>query len=174
MVVHAVIALATVAAVAFVFDSAGVTVGPVAPTTWGFLWRAALTGLLLTGLPATLTGVLERGHMYVNWHPSHRAKLLLSLAILVMTAAELATAAGTRGPAVLGSWLGVAVVAGNPAVCLGLSFYGLRITLGRQAIASTSYIPDMHREPPVDILVATAARVAERAKVLEVMEESSS
>ena len=52
------------------------------------------------------------------------------------------------------------MVLGNPLVCFGLSFYGLRITLGRQSLARTSYTPDMHREPPVDILESAAAHVA--------------
>jgi len=174
MVVHAVIALAAVAAAAFALDATGTIVGGVAPGTWALLWRGSLLLVLLAALPATLTGITERNHMYVNWHFSHRAKLVLSLALLALTAWELIAALGSGGRAPsVSSALGLAVVVGNPVVCLTLSFYGLRISLGRQAIARTSYVPDMMQTPPVDVLASAAAHVAERARVIEVMEEGS-
>ncbi len=174
MVVHAVIAFAAVAAVAFALDAAGSVVGGVAPGTWALLWRGSLVLVLLAALPATLTGITERNHMYVNWHGSHRAKLVLSLVLVALAAAELVGAAGRGGsPVAVGSALGLAVVAVNPAVCLALSFYGLRISLGRQAIARTSYVPDMMKDPPSDVLASAAVHVAERARVIEVMEEGS-
>ena len=171
MVVHAVIALAVVGALAFALDAAGAAVGPVGAATWAFLWRTALIGLLLGALPATLSGITERNHMYVNWHPSHKAKLVLSLVLLGLVIAELAVVAAAAGPARVVSPLGLAVVVANPLVCLALSFYGLRITLGRQALAATSYVADMDREPPVDILATVAVHVAEKAKVTEILEE---
>lgn len=174
MIVHAVIALSAVAAAAFVCEATGATVGAIAPATWAFLLRAALVGLLAVAVPATISGITERGHMYVNWQPSHRAKPLLSLLLLGLAAAELAGLALADRPLTLGSWLALAVVLGNPLVCFGLSFYGLRITLGRQSLARTSYTPDMHREPPVDILASAAAHVAQRAAVIDVLEESRS
>ncbi len=174
MVVHAVIAFAAVAAVAFALDAAGATVGGVAPGTWALLWRGALALVLLAALPATLSGITERSHMYTNWHGSHRAKLVLSLVLVALSAWELAAALGASGRAPsVSSALGLAVVAGNPLVCLALSFYGLRISLGRQAAARTSYVPDMMKDPPADVLASAAAYVAERAKVIEVLEEGS-
>jgi hypothetical protein len=173
MVVHSVIALAAVAALAFALEVTGATVGPATPTTWSFLWRAALVFMLLAALPAALSGITERSHMYVNWHPGHRAKLMLSGLLLGMAAAELVAVGVAGRPVSIASWLGLAVVLGNPLVCLALSFYGLRITLGHQALARTSYVPDMFREPPVDILDSAALHVAERAKVIEVLEEVS-
>ncbi|MCU0292208.1 MAG: hypothetical protein MUF10_09515 [Thermoanaerobaculaceae bacterium] len=174
MIVHAVIALSVVAAVAFVAEATGATPGGIAPATWSFLLRAALIGLLAIAVPATVTGITERSRMYVNWQRSHLAKLLLSLLLLGLAAAELAGLAGADRPVSLRSWLALLVVLGNPLVCFGLSFYGLRITLGRQALARTSYTPDMHREPPVDILESAAAHVAQRAAVIDVLEESRS
>ncbi len=174
MVVHAVIAFAAVAAVALPLDAAGAAAGAVAPGTWALLWRGSLLLVLLAALPATLSGVFERSHMYANWHGSHKAKLALSLALVALAVWELTAALGTGGRApALSSPLGLAVVAGNPLVCLALSFYGLRISLGRQAVARTSYVPDMMKTPPVDVLEAAAAHVAERAKVIEVLEEAS-
>jgi hypothetical protein len=171
MIVHAVIALAVVAAAAFAAEAAAWSVGPIGEATWAFLWRTSLVLMILAALPATASGITERGHMYVNWHPSHRAKLVLSLVLLGMVVGELATSAVLASAPTVRSWLGIAVVAGNPLVCLALSFYGLRISLGRQAIARLSYVPDMALDPPVDILAATAVHVAERAKVIEVMEQ---
>ena len=174
MVVHAVIALAVVAVLALVLDAAGAVVASIAPGTWSFLWRAALVGILATALPATLSGVTERNHMYANWHPSHRAKLVLSLVLLGLVVAELVALAGTAAPPRLGSPAGFAVVVVNPIVCLALSYYGLRITLGRQALAATSYVADLDREPPVDILDDVAAHVTEKAKVTDILEEHAS
>jgi hypothetical protein len=172
MVVHAVIAFAAVAAAAFALDAAGSSMTGVAPGTWPLLWRGSLLLVLLGALPATLTGITERNHMYVNWHGSHRAKLVLSLLLVGLAASELVAALALGGRAVsLSSALGLAVLAGNPVVCLALSFYGLRISLGRQAVARTSYVPDMMKDPPVDVLASAAAHVAERARVIEVMEE---
>ncbi|MFI5165677.1 MAG: hypothetical protein ACHQQS_03580 [Thermoanaerobaculales bacterium] len=173
MVVHAVIALAVVAAAAFTLDAANATVAGIARPTWAFLWHAALVLIVLAAIPATLSGLTERSHMYVNWHPSHAAKLALSMVLLAMVVAELAAVVAGSGAAMLGSWLGLAVVVGNPIVCLALSFYGLRISLGRQSLAGTSYVPDMFQNPPVNILEGAALHVAQRAKVIEVMEEVS-
>ena len=174
MVVHAVIALAAVGAGAFALDAAGALVAGVAPGTWTFLWKAAVALTFLAALPATLTGITERSHMYVNWHRSHKAKLVLSLLLVALTGAEIVAAAHLGGRAVaIGSPLGLAVVAGNPVVCLALSFYGLRISLGRQAVARASYVPDMLKTPPADLLESAAAHVAERARVIEVMGEGS-
>jgi hypothetical protein len=171
MVVHAVIALAAVGALAFVLDAAGAAIASIGPATWAFLWRAALVGLLVTALPATLSGISERNHMYANWHPSHRAKLVLSLVLLALVVAELAAVVAAPGPPRVTSALGLAIVVANPLVCLALSFYGLRITLGRQSLAATSYVADLDREPPVDILESVAVHVAEKAKVTEILEE---
>jgi hypothetical protein len=172
MVVHAVLAFVVVATLALALDAAGAAVAGVAPGTWAFLWRAALVLALAAALPATVSGVTERNHMYVNWPASHRAKLVLSLALVGLLAAELAAAAALgAGTPPVGSALGLAVVVANPLVALALSFYGLRFTLGRQAAARTSYVPEMFRTPPVDVLEGAAAFVAERAKVIEVMEE---
>jgi hypothetical protein len=171
MVVHAVIALAAVGALAFVLDAAGAAIASIGPATWAFLWRAALVGLLVTALPATLSGISERNHMYANWHPSHRAKLVLSLVLLTLVVAELAAVVAAPGPPRAVSALGLAIVVANPLVCLALSFYGLRITLGRQSLAATSYVADLDREPPVDILESVAVHVAEKAKVTEILEE---
>jgi hypothetical protein len=171
MIVHAVIALTVVAAVAFVCEASGLTVGSVARATWAFLLRGSLVGVLVIAVPATISGVTERGHMYVNWKGSHKAKLVLSLLLVALIAAELRALVMAGRPLELSSWLGLGVVAGNPLISFGLSFYGLRITLGRQSLARTSYTPDMYSTPPVDILESGAVHVAQKAAVIDILEE---
>ncbi|MBD3852125.1 MAG: hypothetical protein IFK93_12540 [Acidobacteria bacterium] len=171
MLVHAVIAFAPLAAVSFVLDASAATVGGIDAEVWRLLLWLALFGILIVALPATLTGISERNHMYANWPPSHRAKLVLSFVLVAMVSAEIVwlwTGSGGRG---LISWLGLAIVAGNNAVALALSYYGLRITLGRQSIGSTSYVPDMDREPPFDILDLVAEHAHEAPKMIDIQKE---
>jgi len=171
MLVHAVIAFAPLAAVSFVLDASAATVGGIDPGVWCLLLWVALVGMLIVALPATLTGISERNHMYANWPPSHRAKLVLSLVLVVMVSAEIValwSGAGGRG---LISWLGLAIVVGNCLVAMALSYYCLRISLGRQGVDSTSYVPDMDREPPVDILEVVAEYAKEEPKMIDVQKE---
>jgi len=171
MLVHAVIALAPLAAVSFVLDASAATVGGIDAEVWRLLLWVALFGMLIVALPATLTGISERNHMYANWPPSHRAKLVLSFVLVAMVSAEIVwlwTGSGGRG---LISWLGLAIVAGNNAVALALSYYGLRMTLGRQSIGSTSYVPDMDREPSIDILDVVAEHAHEEPKMIDIRKE---
>jgi hypothetical protein len=171
MLVHAVIAFAPLAAASFVLDASATTFAGIEPGAWRLLLWAALVGMLGVALPATLTGISERNHLYANWPPSHRAKLVLSVVLVVMVAGELtALKSGTNAHGVF-SWLGLAIVVGNNAVALALSYYGLRITLGRQGLGSTSYVSDMDREPPVDILDVVAEHAAEPAKIIDVQKE---
>lgn len=173
MVVHSVVALAVVGAASCVMAATESTVGSVLPATWGLLCWGSLAVLWVAALPATATGIAERNRMYANWHNSHKAKLWLSLLLLALVGGELAVAATAGVPDAIVSPLGLAVVVGNPLVSLLLSFYGLRITLGRQSLIRTSYVPDMHREPPVDVLDEAARHVAEPARVLEISEEAA-
>jgi hypothetical protein len=171
MLVHAVIAFAPLAAVSFVLEASAVAVAGVEPGVWRLLMWGALVGMLIVALPATLTGISERNHLYANWPPSHRAKLVLSLVLVVMVCGEIAALSFGIGEHGVVSWLGLAVVVGNCAVVLALSYYGLRITLGRQALGSTSYVSDMDREPPVDILEVVAEHASEPAKMIDVRKE---
>jgi hypothetical protein len=136
------------------------------------LW-VALIGMLAVAVPAIVTGVNERNRMYANWPPSHRAKLVLSIILLALVTVELAALGSGAAPQGALSWLGLAIVVGNCAVALALSYYGLRITLGRQALARTTYVPDMDREPPVDIIDVVADRAREPARLIDVREEGA-
>jgi hypothetical protein len=83
-----------------------------------------------------------------------------------------ALAASFAVPVRIPSWLGASVAAAV-VVVLALAAYGLRITLGRQALAKASYVPDMYREPPVDILETVAAAAAIDPKLIDPHEEDA-
>ena len=74
-------------------------------------------------------------------------------------------------PLRLGSWLALAVIPGNCALVLALSAFGLRITLGRQSLAGTSYQPDMDFDPPINILECVADFAEDPPKLIDVREE---
>jgi hypothetical protein len=171
MLVHAVVALAPLAAVSFVLESQALTIGSIAPEVWGALLRGSLIGILVLALPATFTGITERNHLYANWPPSHRAKLGLSIALVIMAATELLALQSAQNHFGILSWLGLAIVFGNCAVVFGLSFYGLKITLGRQGFGRLSYVPDIDWDPPLDILACVADFSGDAPKLIDVQKE---
>jgi len=171
IMVHAVLGLAPLAAAAFVLRAGDVWLGSLGPDVWTLLLRGSLVAMLLIAVPSTVTGILERNHMYANWHRTHRAKLWLSVAMIVLTAFACAALFSTADRAAVVSVVGVVVVVAIPVVVFLLSFYGLKITLGRQGLGRTSYVPDMKRTPPVDILEEVARWQVEDAKLVDVLTE---
>ncbi|MBI4917283.1 MAG: hypothetical protein HY825_15705 [Acidobacteria bacterium] len=167
MLVHSVLALVPLAAVAFALEAAAVGLGGFGPEVWRFLAVASLAISLAAALPATLSGILERGHAYVTWSATHKAKLALSLVLLALVAGELAMLAGALPDAPLR----VMVVAVNPVVAFLLSALGLKMSLGRQSLARTSYRPDLFREPPVDVLAVNAVHLGEPPDVIDILRE---
>lgn len=171
MLVHAAIALAPLAAAAMVLEASSVTFAGIGPAVWAFLFRGSLVGMLLIALPSILTGISERNHMYVNWPPSHRIKLALSVVLVILVGIELVQVFGSETPLKLGSWLALAVIGGNCTVVFALSAYGLRISLGRQSLARTSYQADMDFDPPMNILECVAEFADDPPKLINVQEE---
>jgi hypothetical protein len=171
MMVHGVVAFALVAATSLVLESTGATVGPAGPEVWALLLRGSLLGMLILALPSTVSGITERNHMYAGWPPSHRAKLVLSIALVLLVAGELAGIVRAEGPPIVVSWVGLAVIVGNCCVVFGLSYFGLKITLGRQGLGGTSYLPDMDRRPPIDILSSVAEYSGDSPRLIDVQEE---
>lgn len=172
ILVHGVVAFAPLAASSLVLESTGTTLGTVGPEVWDLLLRGSLIGMLVLAVPATISGVVERNHMYAGWPASHRAKLVLSIALVILAAWEvIAVVRASEPPAVL-SALGLAVIFGNCAVVFGLSFFGLKITLGRQGFGRTSYLPDMDWDPPIDILACVADYSGDPPKLIDVQEEN--
>jgi hypothetical protein len=90
---------------------------------------------------------------------------------VVLVAGELAALGTAVGDNRVVSLLGFSIVIGNCVVALALSYFGLRITLGRQGLGTTSYVPEMDREPPVDILEVVAEHASEPPKVIDVQKE---
>jgi len=168
MLVHSVLGFVPLAALAFVLDGSDVVVGSFDAAVWRFLVRASLLVVLAVGVLATVTGVLERRHLYVTWHRTHTLKLWLGVALAALAALALAALVGppSGGPPIAA----VAIAALVP-VAAALAALGLKMTLGRQSLAATSYRPDLAQEPPVDILAATAARLAEPPDLIDPMEE---
>lgn len=164
MLVHSVVGLAALAAGSSVLAAAAVQVGRLGPELWTFLARGSLAVLLLVSLPAIVTGIADRDHAYATWHPSHRTKLALSLLTVAIVLGGLAA---PSGPALVTATFGVL------AAVIALAGYGLRLTLGRQALARTSYVPDMRRQPPIDILDTVAAVAAEEARLIDPSEEDA-
>ena len=112
--------------------------------------------------------------MYANWPPSHRAKLVLSVLLTWMVSFELVVLIGWGVAPTVASWLGLAVIVGNCVIVFALSYYGLRITLGRQSFGGTSYQPDMDFDPPMNILDCVADFASDAPKLIDVREERTS
>ena len=168
MLVHSVLAFVPIAVIAFALGAAGVALGPFDRVVWLFVVRASFVVVLIMGVLATATGVLERRHLYVTWHRTHTAKLVLALAMLALAAlgvSGLAALVPGGPPSVL------AALAGLVPVGAALAVLGLKMTLGRMSFAATSYVPDLEQRPPVDVLAAAAARLAEPPDLIDPMEE---
>jgi hypothetical protein len=110
--------------------------------------------------------------MYTNWPPSHRAKLALSVLLAVMAAAELLALRSLDFAPEIVSLLGFSIIFGNCAVVFALSYFGLKITLGRQGFGATSYVPDLDWDPPLDILTCVADFSGDAPKLIDVQKES--
>jgi len=171
MLVHPIIALSPMAAAAFILLKQEISVFSFDQHTWSFLVVLSLTLSLVIALPSLLSGVFERGHIYVRWHPSHQAKLLLSLLLIAMLVTELLLVVSGGLSGEIFSLFGILLVFGNNIVILLLSRYGLKISMGRQSLASTSYVPDLLKAEPVDILEAAAFMKHEEPKYLDLLVE---
>jgi len=171
MLVHAVVACAPLAAASFVLMVGNIGIAGIGPETWSVLLWFSLGAIAMLALPSTLTGISERNHMYANWPPSHRAKLILSLMLIVMVVIEMISLWSATTEPRLMSWLGAAIVGGNCAVVFALSFFGLKISLGRQGFGSTSYKSDMDWDPPLDVLACVADYSGDAPKLIDVQKE---
>lgn len=167
MMVHSIAALVPLASVAWVFGTAQVSIGRFGPDLWLPLATASLAIVALMAVPSTVTGIGERNQMYARWHRTHKKKLILSLALMTLLIVELIALIGygPRFPTI--SWLGFLIVVANNVVVFWLGALGLKITLGRQSMGTTSYVPDMFRSPPIDIIETNAAQLADRPKTID-------
>jgi uncharacterized membrane protein len=171
MIIHAVIALIPLAAVAYLLFRLELRVLSFDQATWRFITCGAIIVTFLISFPAMLSGVFERGHGYAKWHSTHKVKLILSFLLTACLAGELYIfyRDGLEGERSL--ILGILILLGNTIITILLNAYGLKITLGRQSLAKTSYHPDLSGKEPVDILVAAGIHRKEGAKFLDLLTE---
>jgi len=167
MMVHSVAALVPLASVAWVLGAARASVGRFGPDLWVPLAIAALAVVLLMAIPSAVTGIGERNRMYARWHLTHTKKLVLSLALVAVLGVELVALLGKGPPSPVVSWLGFLIVVANNVLVFWLGALGLKITLGRQSFGKTSYVPDMFRSPPIDIIDANAAHLNDLPKTID-------
>ncbi|MCP4898284.1 MAG: hypothetical protein GY906_15025 [bacterium] len=167
MLVHSVVALLPMAAVAWILNASGVALGRLDPRLWDAMVGVCLFTVTLVIVPSVITGIGERNHKYARWHSTHKLKLALSVAMIAMILAELSTLLLGEPSAAKTLGFGAMVVGVNNAIGFGLSVLGLKITLGRQSWGRTSYIPDMSRKPPIDILEVNAVRSMEVPKIID-------
>jgi len=73
----------------------------------------------------------------------------------------------------IGSPLGLAVKWPATPSCACALVLRLADLARAPGVARASYVPDMLKTPPADVLESAAAHVAERARVIEVMGEGS-
>ncbi len=171
MMVHIIAALAPIAALSLVLFLLEIRIGSFKTETWRFLTDLSVVIMLIIAIPSVLSGVFERGHIYVKWHTSHKQKLVISFALLLALAIEFAMLLQkghfVSDPTVFALF----VIAINNILVFLLCYYGMRITLGRQSIAKTSYIPDMKMDPPYDILTLAGENRHEEAKYYDLFKE---
>lgn len=171
MMVHTIAALSPIAAIAFIFFKQGIAFYRFDSSTWYVLVILSVTFSLLVAIPSLLTGIFERGHIYVRWHSSHQIKLVLSLLLILMLVVELVLIGSGGLEAELFSLTGILLIFGNNIVTFLLCKFGLKITLGRQSLEKTSYEPDLFRAEPVDILKTAGELKNEPARYLDLLTE---
>lgn len=161
IIVHVTIAFAVVAAFSHFCASNDISFLMMNTEEWQLLTRLSLVVLFLSSLPATISGIFETNKMYPKWHKTHKIKLLLSVLICVFTLFEIVAITNDNA----GFLLKFVLYFVNNLIVFLFSFYGLKITLGRQSISKTSYVPDFfNKETPVDILNEVKKYVKEKPK----------
>lgn len=171
MMVHSIVAFSPISAIAYILFQLKIDIFFFDTSTWNFLTVFAISVMLLVLVPSAVTGVFERNRVYANWHSTHKIKAGLSfvLALFLILELTIIKSHGLGDPLV--SLIGLLVIIGNNLVVFSLSAYGLKITLGRQSIARTSYQPDLFKKEPLDILVLAGENKKEEAKYYDIFKE---
>ncbi len=171
MIVHTASALAPLAAMAYIFYIIQVNILTFGQDTWYFLVYFCLIVIFLVAIPAILTGVFERNHIYTKWHSTHKVKLVLSLILVLGLVVEISILYQSGLANTLFSPHGVLIIFFNNIIVFFLGLYGFKITLGRQSMEKTSYTPDLHKNKPIDILVTAGINRKEEPKYLDLLTE---
>ena len=172
MIVHAVIAFGPLAAIALIFKEQGVTLGAgadVSAQAWNILEKLSIVMMFLIGLLSLVTGIGDRNKVYGKWQSTHIIKLWCTLLLMGALAIEiLYWFCPTEGATGLFSLYGALVVVANNLLILVLSAAGLKITLGRQSLEGTSYVPDLfNKQARRDILDEVRAYIHEEPKIVD-------
>lgn len=177
MIVHSIVAFAFISAIAHIFELKRVIIFGITAFDWEFIRNFTQFFIFILSIPATLSGVSEINKMYVNWHFAHKAKLVFSVILLmssgyVLYDAFMCPPMGCEKCAGGGFAFHSFLIIFINNICVWfLSYYGLRITLGRQSFAKTSYTPDFYnKENPVDILNIVRDEINEKPKIKGIAE----
>jgi hypothetical protein len=171
MLVHFVAALAPLAAIAFIFLKQQVTLFSMGDETWRFFTIFSIVIIFLTTIPSILSGIFERGHVYAKWHTTHKTKMALSILLLAILILELILIIQNGVQDGMFSLLGIMIIFGNNIISFILSVLGLKISMGRQSLAKTSYIPDLFKKNHTDILVTAGKLKKEEPKYIDLTKE---
>ena len=171
MLVHFVVALAPLAAIAFIFLKQQVSFLSFDEKTWSFLTVFSIVIIFLTTIPSILSGIFERGHVYAKWHTTHKVKMVYSSLLLAILGIELILMMQNGVQDELFSLLGILLIFGNNVIAFILGALGLKISMGRQSLAKTSYIPDLFKKDHTDILVTAGKLRKEAPKYIDLTQE---
>ncbi|NLN62973.1 MAG: hypothetical protein GX146_08850 [Myxococcales bacterium] len=172
MMVHAIVAFGPLAALAFLLKGYDVVLGggiEISGQAFAILEKVAIIMMFLISLLAVFTGLSDRNDVYGKWHSTHHIKLWSSLLLIGALGFEMVHwfCADPNATAMFSLYGGLVVIANNVLIAL-LSIFGLKITLGRQSLAGTSYVPDLfNKEARRDILDEVRVNVREEAKVVD-------
>jgi len=168
MIVHAIIALGPLAALALIFKQNSVTLGFMSETAWNIIEKASILMMFLIAIPSLITGLGDRDKIYGKWQSTHIVKLWATLFLIGATAVEILAWGCTAQTCTFNMVYGDLVVVANNLFIFVLSVYGLKITLGRQSIEGTSYVPDLfNKEARRDILDDVRAYMKDEAKFVD-------
>lgn len=161
IVVHSVVAFSPLAFFAFICYKTDITFLMMSNREWKFLMLFSLFFLFLLAIPSTISGVFETNKMYPKWHKTHKMKLFLSLTLIILVFFLLYLDIQNTQLNLFCLFLILVIV-------FFLSFYGLKITLGRQSFAKTSYVPDFFNNTNrKDILNEAEEYVIEKPKRID-------
>ncbi len=174
MIVHVIAALAPLAAVAFILLKTDTPVLSFTNDTWAVFVNLSIPIMFIVSLPSIMTGIFERGHIYAKWHSAHKIKLFSSVVLVLALIGEmwllLPVNGGLEGAQLMGP-LGILIIIVNNIANVFLGVYGLKISLGRQGLSSTSYEPDLFKKEPFDILTRVGQYTKEKPKYIDLYEE---
>ncbi len=171
MTVHSLLALAPVAALAYILLVFQINILSFGVQTWDLIVKFSVFMLLLLCFPSIFSGILERNRMYAKWHLTHKAKTAISLLLVLACLIESICLIRQGVTTEFSLLLGISIILINNILCFFLNYYGLKITLGRQSLKKPSYIPDLFREDQLDILEKAGQYAREEPKFVDILQE---